>query len=245
MENPFDLQLVEQFVAAIRGKGAVVLSSSHSHYSAEEISTPALVWLFSNRNALPPSERVGEILVCDVQRQKIIIGHNVFKDRRTQEYPDQEGLHQRALEIIATVWPDIYELIKKISPRISFQTEDRAQFESESDPKTFGEIIYNMKNQCPVHWAEILVHEVGHHYLTVLLGTTAMPEETKTKFKETRHSHQRQSQRPLIGILHGVFAQSCILTFATRILLNEGFCQKWKDGALKRLTDTLRFSRMT
>jgi len=233
VENSFDLQLVEQFVATIRGKGAVVLSSSDSRYITQQISTPALVWLFSNRKNLPPHETLAEILDFDLQRQKSTIGHNIFKDRRIQNYPEHEAIHNEALGIIEAVWPKYFELIQAINPRISFQTEDREQFESESDPKTFGEIIYNMKNPCPVHWAEILVHEIGHHYLTMLLGTTAIEVETKNKFKEAQHSHQRQSQRPLIGILHGVFAQSCILIFATKILLNKTFGEKWKYGAQK------------
>ena len=90
-----------------------------------------------------------------------------------------------------------------------------------------------MKSPCPVHWAEILVHEIGHHYLTILLGTTVIDAETKNKFKESRHSHQKQTLRPLIGILHGVFAQSCILIFASKILLDQMLSEKWKEGAQK------------
>lgn len=233
VEFSFDLQLVVQFVATIRGKGAVVLSSSNSRYSAELLSTPALVWLFSNRTALPLHDVLDEILDFDFKRQQTIVGHNIFKDRSIKKYPELEFIHEEALSIIKLVWPEIFELIRTIRPRVSFQTEDRAQFESESDPKTFGEIIYNMKNQCPVHWAEIMVHEIAHHYLTVLLGTMPLDAKTKDKFKESLHSFQRQSQRPLIGILHGVFAQSCILIFATKILLDDSSNEAWKSGAQK------------
>lgn len=233
MENSFDIQLVEQFVAAIREKGASVLSSSPFPFSKEQLSTPALAWLFSHRNALPAGEAVTKVLDLDVQRQKAVVGHNVFKEPRIETYPEEEAIHQQALLIIKTVWPDFFDIIQAIQPRVSFQTEDREKFESESDPKTFGEIIFNMKNRCPVHWAEILVHEVAHHYLTILLGTTQIAPETKSKFKEQRHSHQRKSERPLIGITHGIFAQSCILLFAAKVLLNNSLREKWGEGAQK------------
>ena len=233
MENSFDIQLVEQFIAAIRERGVSVLSSSPFPFSKEQLSTSALAWLFSNRNALPAREIIMKVLDLDVERQKTVIGHNIFKESRIETYPEEEAIHEAALSIIKAVWPEFFDLIQVIQPRISFQTEDRSKFESESDPKTFGEIIFNMKNRSPEHWAEILVHEVGHHYLTILLGTTQIAPETKNKFKEQRHSHQRKSERPLIGITHGIFAQSCILLFATNVLLNNSLREKWGEGAQK------------
>src|SRR5690606_19051776 len=106
---------------------------------------------------------------------------NIFKERCIRKYQEEEAIYREAVGIVKAVWPQFSELIQTINPRISLQTKDREQFESESDPKTFGEIIYNMKNGCPVHWAEILVHEIAHHYLTVLLGTTKIGADTNAR----------------------------------------------------------------
>jgi HEXXH motif-containing protein len=157
----------------------------------------------------------------------------VFKDSELHKFESEEILFKEAMSIIVQVWPEIGSLIERINPRISLQTTDRSQFESESDPKTFGEIIFNMKSDCPVHWAEILVHEIAHHYLTILLGTSGIDDKMKLKLKEEGFSNQRKSVRPLVGILHGVYAQCCILIFACNVLLNGEEFEQWQEGARK------------
>lgn len=233
MEVGFDLHLVEKFIASVRKMGADVLPSSHSFSETNNVSTPILTWLFSNRNKLPSSYHLNEILLLDVDRQKHVIGNNIIKTPRNEYFLEKEELYQQAMSTISEVWPEIFALTETISPRISFQTDDRKEFESESDPKTFGEIIFNMKSTCPMYWAEIIVHEISHHYLTVLLGTIEIDGDLKNKFKKLRFSHQRSSERPLIGILHGVFAQTCILHFATNVILDPAYNLIYKAGARK------------
>ncbi|PIP89342.1 MAG: hypothetical protein COW79_13085 [Bdellovibrionales bacterium CG22_combo_CG10-13_8_21_14_all_38_13] len=190
-----------------------------------------LAWIFSNRTNMSDKELL-DLIPLDMERQKNRVGHNILKERILEKYPIEEMLFYESVNIIKDSWKEFYDLINEIKPIVSFQTSDRGQFESESDAKFFGQIIFNMKSKCAVHWAEILVHEIAHHYLNVMLATTPMSSETKNKFKQEKYSHQRNAPRPLIGIFHGVFAQSCMLIYVEKVQRSD-LSQEIKSKALK------------
>jgi len=217
MDAVFNLDLVRTFTSSLRKQGfSLIPPHLSASFSLSEFSTPMLAWIFSNRSNISDAELLG-LIPLDVERLKSKVGHNILKERILEKYPIEEMLFYESVNIIKDSWREFYDLINEINPIVSFQTNDRSQFESESDAKFFGQIIFNMKSKCSVHWAEILVHEIAHHYLNVMLATTPMSAETKNKFKQERYSHQRSGSRPLIGIFHGVFAQSCMLIYVEKI----------------------------
>ena len=217
MDVMFNLDLVRTFTHSLRKQGFSLLPPHLSaSFSLSEFSTPMLAWIFSNRSNISETELL-ELIPLDMDRQNNKVGHNILKEKILEKYPIEEMLFNEAVNIINGAWKEFYDLINEINPMVSFQTVERSQFESESDAKFFGQIIFNMKSKCSVHWAEILVHEIAHHYLNVMLATIPMSAETKNKFKQERYSHQRSGSRPLIGIFHGVFAQSCMLIYVEKI----------------------------
>lgn len=235
LEIHFDLELVKKFIHAVRTRGEDELNRvfSDQRYSEIQLSTPMLAWLFSHRQTLGQEKLFIEKLIdLDLKRQKSIVGHFIFEDQKIEKYPEHEEVYAKAIELIATAWPEFYALIMIVQPRLSFQVDDRQEFESQTDAKTFGDIVYKMNSDCPAMWAEIIVHEVAHLYLNVLLATTKIDERIKLNFRNSRFSYQRRSERPLIGILHGVFAQSNILHFSTRLFM-QAENEAVKKGAQK------------
>jgi len=232
-EANIDFVLVQNFITSVRKRGASELSSFSKSLDESSISTPLLTWFFSNRASLPTEEKISKMIGEDSIRSKNVLGHSIFRQKKPSHSQIKNGVYLKSKELIHEVWPDYSNLIKTINPIISFQTEDKQHFESESNPHTFGEIIYNMESNCHVHWSEIIVHEIAHHYLNVLMATNVLDKNIHHKLKQLHYSHQRNSDRPLIGILHGVFAQSCILIFASKMILNPNTKKQDIEGAWK------------
>ncbi len=218
--NTMNLDLVKKFIVSIRRRGENCLPTSLLHLS-EKLSTPFLTWVYSHQLSMEPNkDKILELAKLDIKRSKTVTGHNIFADAVLETYPEQEERYQDARSVIEKYWNKVHDLIEVINPRVSLQIEGR-RFESESNPKEFGQIIYNMKKESIAYWIEILVHEIGHHYLTVLLGTTKMNGQFKAKLSQTAYSHQRDEERPLVGILHAVVAQSFMIIMASKILKDE------------------------
>lgn len=218
MEAMFNIVLVERFIASIRKKGEVSLPSSLSSKNVETMSTPFLAWIFSQRRNdidLNVIERTYEL---DQQRSKFVVGHSLFEDQNIMNYPDLEAKYLKAREIIKSYWPELDCLIEVIDPRVSFLPNSNLKYESSSDPKTFGEIIFNMEHPCVLRWVEILTHEIGHMYLNILLATSQMNSEIKSKLARRKFSNIRQEERPLIGIVHGVFVQAWMMIMAGKVI---------------------------
>ncbi|MCY4644273.1 MAG: hypothetical protein OXB88_06600 [Bacteriovoracales bacterium] len=133
----------------------------------------------------------------------------------TTKYEEKRKLYNDSRNTIKAVWPQMHKLIETINPRISDKSPK--EFESVSNPKVFGEVLYDMKSNDPIKWGEILVHEIGHQYLFVTTSTKNLAP-FKQIFKDRRFSHLRDEQRPLIGIYHAVMAQTCMIELALRIL---------------------------
>lgn len=232
MEAVFKLELVDKFTDSVRKQGLQLLSPDlFASLSSQQLSTPLLAWIFSHRKNLEIIN-ISELIKYDLERQKTKIGHNILKEKILRKYPEKEKTLNQAFYIINNSWKNFFELIENINPLVSLQTNDRKQFESESESKAFGQIIFNMKSDCPVHWAEIIVHEIAHHYLNVILATKPMSPGLKNKFKEERYSFQRKSPRPLIGIFHGVFAQTCMLIYTAKVQVSS-LDKKVKSDAMK------------
>lgn len=127
-------------------------------------------------------------------------------------------LYQRALEIIEEVWPEIYDIYSELITGFH-KVENGRNEESYSDPKTFGLIYYLMDSDDELKWAEIMVHELSHH---ILFAATALegflPEDIDWAHEE--YSAIRNEKRPLIGIYHGLIAQSFMLNLGLLVETN-------------------------
>ena len=148
MEAMFNIVLVERFVASIRKRGEISLPSSLSSKNVETMSTPFLAWIFSQRKKGVDLKVIQETFELDQQRSEFVVGHSIFEDQSINNYPELEMKYLKAREIIKSYWPELACLIEVIEPRVSFLPNDDLKYESSSDPKTFGEIIFNMENSC-------------------------------------------------------------------------------------------------
>lgn len=122
---------------------------------------------------------------------------------------NSKELYQRALEIIKRVWPEIFDIYSELI--VGFhKVEEGRQEESYSDPKTFGLIYYLMDSEDELKWAEIMVHELSHHILFAATALEGFLPKT-IDWAQEEYSAIRNEKRPLIGIYHGLIAQSFML----------------------------------
>lgn len=212
----FNSNLVRSYITFLRGEGQKYVPSPLLS-QAERMSTPLLSWIYFNRNN---PRNIATLVDQDRKRADHIIGSYLIEEKESLPDQDREEIYFEAMRDIELVWPEMHQLIKTIGPIISFPSSDHV-FESASDPKIFGEIIYRMDSQCPVKWGEILVHEIGHHYLYVITSTKKNGEVFNRPFKDIRFSNLKNERRPLIGIYHAVFAQSCMITYASKVLQSD------------------------
>ena len=95
------------------------------------------------------------------------------------------------------------------------------EFESSSDPKTFGQIYFDMERKSAFGWAEILAHELGHQYLNAHLALGY--KNIKAPMKERFFSAIRQELRPLVGILHSTIAETFMVLLSRSVLRLQKF----------------------
>lgn len=238
----FDFEMVQSYIAYLREEGVRAILSSRSDLSrksVEALSLPIVsLCYFSAESA---SEREGWDLLfrLDHERKNAVVGNDIFRNPKSDIFLEKNKIYREAENLIEAVWPEYFQLIRIIEPRLAQTTKDDP-FESASDPKTFGQILYRMDSDCPVKWAEILVHELGHHYLNIVITTHEEQDVFDQPWDETKYSAIRDTDRPLIGIYHGAFAQACMLGLALRILKQDGD-NRYRAGAeriLKRFQPT-------
>lgn len=221
-----------------------ILSSS-LEFSEDQLrhsSLPFLSWgYFSAENAESRSQWTG-LFEKDRIRLRAVVGNDIFRNEQADCFSDKKYLYDEALGIIQSCWPEYASMLTLIHPRLSMTTQDDP-FESASDPKTFGQILYRMDSACPVKWAEILVHELGHHYLNIVLTTHHDQDVFNQPWDHLEHSAIRNTDRPLIGIYHGTFAQACMVELALRILKTASL-EKYFPGA-HRILETFENKFLT
>ncbi len=208
-----------------------ISSSSHQITSdqLEKASLPFLSWCYFSADNPEKKRRWTTLLELDLQRQEGVVGNDIFREEKFEHFSERETVYEEASQLVAMAWPQYGEMASIIRPRISGTTQNDL-FESASDPKTFGQILYNMKSDCPVKWAEIVVHELGHHYLNIILTTHSNQEVFDQPWDQRGHSAIRDTERPLIGIYHGAYSQACMLQLAMNILGNDNL-RKYHSGA--------------
>lgn len=170
--------------------------------------------LFSN----PKKDDIESMKALDTDRSRQgVTGTNIFSSSppwRTPK-PSDEQLFVSAKRLIKRVWPAYGVILDALQPRMSL-TDKNDTFESSSDPKLFGQILYRFDSHDRCKAAEIIVHETAHHYLYAHFAKFAS-EARSIKWDELYYSAIRGQDRPLVGILHGVFAQKQMLLFADKL----------------------------
>ena len=237
----FNIDLVRSYTSFLRKAGATHAPALFQNtLLKDEISTPCLSWIYYNRNN--DLTYLENLLEWDKKRSEQVVGKCIISScRNTQieKYFKKENIYQDAVNIINKIWPMMGSLIEAVRPIISFPDHNE-HFESRSDPKVFGEIKYNMESSCSIKWAEIIVHEMTHHYLFAVMASWNSNFIFNRPFKDIRFSSLRKSPRPLIGIYHSLYAQSSMIILASRIMQNDfGSYEKEKaEKMLKNFRDT-------
>ena len=224
----FDLSLVNSYISFLRGRGIEYIPFPLSENDLKNISTPLLSWIYYNRNSnlleLP------RMLDFDSRRRKQIVGPSIVEGGEVKNYQKGEGTCKEAIAIIEQIWPEMYGFINAVNPIIS-HIDPHGKIESESNPRIFGEIYYNMLSDCPIKWGEIISHEMAHHYIFIVLAAKKEQEIFKRPFKDIRFSALRDEQRPLIGVYHALFAQTCMIIFASSVV-SSNLEQTYRDKSL-------------
>ncbi len=233
----FDLGMIESYVLNLREEGGKCLRSSLPDFSRidlKKISLPFLSWCYFSADDAGEKKRWSTLARLDSRRSNLVTGNDIFRSKKCELYPEKEVIYQKSLQLIRSVWPEYFEVIKIIKPRLSM-TMANDPFESASDPRIFGHILYRMNSECPVKWAEIIVHELGHHYLNMVVTTHDDHDVLNQPWDEAKYSAIRNSDRPLIGIYHGTFAEACMLELALRICSKREIDPNYRNAAFKMI----------
>ncbi|MDB5036774.1 MAG: motif protein [Bacteriovoracaceae bacterium] len=233
----FDLGMIESYVLNLREEGGKCLLSSLPDFSErdlEKMSLPFLSWCYFSVDDSEKKKSLRSFIQLDLRRKKSSLGSDIFRSNTCKLFLKKETTYQKALKLIRGVWPEYFEVIKIIKPQLS-QTMVGDRFESASDPKIFGQILYRMDSNCPIKWAEIIIHELAHHYLNMVVTTHDDQNVFSQPWDETKYSAIRESERPLIGIYHGAFAEACMLSLALRIISTKKLDSQYRDAAYKMI----------
>jgi len=217
---------VRQYIAAIRYKGTRELNTYLDDESIDlsQCSTTLLCWAFYflNKNN-PTQDELRNLITRDIDRREHPVGIDVLNpNHESEDFSSKRDLCDSALDIIAESWKPLYDLIGIVHPRICYPSSDilaERNFESASDPKYFGHLYFAMTRKTPMGWAEIIAHEMGHHYLFVIHA--AFHRKVDAPWKEKFHSSIRNTDRPLIGIFHGTVAETFMILLAKSVLNNN------------------------
>jgi hypothetical protein len=216
--RPFDLGKVEAYIHSIRSASRNRLSrlEGFEDLASSPVSLPIASWLYYQaRSASPDKAQFARVIKNDSARNAYRSGKDITLVELSEPIPQSDLLYERSVKLVESVWPEMASLIRTIDPRMSHPPESET-YESASDPLRFGQVYYNMKKSTAIDWARILVHEIAHHYLFVI---TAEWEASGVRYPWDIpvYSSIKNTERPLIGLLHGAFAQACMLELAVRL----------------------------
>jgi len=227
--------MVRSYVEFLKEEGAQAVLSSFPNISPQKVEGASLSLLSFCYFSSDDTAQIGKLenlIQIDQKRKAGVVGNDIFRCLDSELYQNHEETYRQAVDLISSVWPEYHAMIQAIEPRLAKTTDDDP-FESASDPTTFGQILFRMDTKCPVKWAEILVHELGHHYLNIIITTHEEQDVFNQPWDETKYSAIRDTDRPLIGIYHGAFAQACMLGLACRILSDSKTSSAQREGALR------------
>jgi len=123
---------------------------------------------------------------------------------------DSEFIHDlvRASNLIEVTWPAAWEEIRRtVRYVVPFRSQGRDSF---TRGRTLGAVYLSWRRGDPLWLAEMLVHEARHNRLNLLQRRTRLYRNDD----ELRYwSPWRQTNRPFMGILHGVYAFTGVARF--------------------------------
>ena len=214
--------LLSQYINQMKEHARKKLSGVYSiDRSDDELSTVMASWImYSMETEKLTAAKVIELLKDDAKQRGSMVGTDIFFTSKSDSYQKEDELCKAGLDVIAKAWPDLTKLIQVIEPRIVKLRSDMeaidGDYESSSGQTMFGHIYFTMNRTNPMGWAEIVAHEVGHHYLFAIFS--AYHRSINAPWKESFYSAIRKTNRPLIGVFHGVVAESFMIYLAYKVL---------------------------
>ncbi len=238
MPSIFSIDLTKKYVSQFRQQGMQALKLIPAFRNIDinrELSLSTLSWIYFNRDKFSLStDQVSNLITRDIARSKFVVGSNIIFDSSLQRYPEKEALYSAARTIIGVVWKKLFAFEQIIKPRMCFPRQG-VEHESASDPQVFGLIEYVMNSDDPVKWAEILAHELGHHYLTIVFATKSEATVNRYPWAKEDRSALRNMKRPLFGIYHAAFAEAAMLELGLRIHSNHSIEELIKQSSSRIL----------
>lgn len=213
---PFDLAKVGKYTELLRESSRIAVLQVLGEAVVASPSLCISAWLYYQiRLGQADPARVRALLSLDAVRSQFRSGYDITLSENLASNSAADALYAQAVHLIRKSWPEMADLIAFLDPRVSLPPESET-YESASDPLRFGQIYFNQKKATAIDWARVLVHEIAHHYLFIL---TAEWEAQGRRFPwdTSVYSSIKQTRRPLIGLLHGAYAQACMLELASRI----------------------------
>jgi hypothetical protein len=118
--------------------------------------------------------------------------------------------YRRAQEAVALCWPAASQETQTLIREVVFV---EGPMRSSTEPCTFGAIYVGIDEaSSPLRLFEVLLHETGHHSLSLRENFTSYLRNPK----ELGAHPLRQDPRPLRGVLHAAFVLARMLTGLTR-----------------------------
>ncbi len=233
MSGPvLQIDLVRQYLQQTRVRGQAAIKEFLLRHGADSVDTKDASsilhsWcIYHLANSDLEIAAFNELLEADRRAANFDLSVNILEPNLVEYDAGKRLLFRRACEILQTAWPQFYELMQVIQPRLYLPRSPRP--ESVSDVKTFGQVHFNMRRQTPVEWVEILVHEMGHHYLFVIYA--AFHKRVPAPWDQLVHSAIRGEDRPLVGVMHAVVAETFMVYAAWRILQESSLSAEHADA---------------
>lgn len=241
-----DLSMAQAYIKAIRSQGQKSLEKRlKKDAEVEKNSTAFLSWC---KYQLPrvdiQKNQILNILELDLKDPNGGVCQDIFSEFLDSYLTDpllckKKVLFEGALKIIETIEPQLFRFHSILKPRLSIPGTNFS-YESISDPKIFSQIYFSMTRETVMGWAEIMSHELAHQYLFVIYS--ARHKNINAPWKSSFFSAIRNSYRPLIGIFHGVMAESFMIHLSKSVLNETSFSIHHREAfhLLKTQTQKLK-----
>jgi hypothetical protein len=225
LDPKYSVEQINRYWAALKTKAL--------HGADRTLSTPSksIVWSIKTYNLLPKNKTLASLLELE-QTSRFgnfsIDGAILFSgipDARKLTHGNLEIKNyspilidekiSAAMDIISTYWPDGAKEAHSILVGFVPFFEDVSH--SYSNPKLFGMLFMNwdlFADQSSAFWATTLIHEAAHHALFV---ATALDRLIVGDAAEPVFSPIKNTHRPAIAAIHGLFAMSRMLLWGRKI----------------------------
>lgn len=219
MQGLIDSRKVIGYVNGLRNASIRKIESRQFPFkNPHSLSTPALSIIYYSDISQHRSESLNQFID--------------FQNWVEKPFEKSPTLLKESVNLLEIVWPELHKFNLELNP-VYIEPID-GEYESASDPKRFGLIEVRQKRKGIYPLAEILAHELAHHYLFIL---SSIPVQTQIQWEKQIYSSIKKMNRPLIGLLHGTYAQSFMAILAKKIeshFPNDNAAVEWVKSVKSR-----------